>query len=395
MSSWHQVSIWTPQGGGFLGDLSDFLSLECVMVEMKVGTLKVELPDTRNFNLFRRDARIAYYRAPSGDFTTGGPRMRLVGNTTWLVVKRQRTVNESGAQTVTILAVHPNHLLSRRVVYADEGTPESDKTGTADNLIKEYVRENFVSSSDTSRNWSSTLFTVDGDLSRAPSVSKSASYASVLTTCQELAGSGTTAGTYTGFEVSGLENGPFNLRTYTGQRGANRSFSSGNSLIISVAQGQLSNVELEEDWSEMATFVLAGGAGTDDGRIITASWDTPLIKGSPYGLIEYFQNAGSTDDPAIVTDEADRALRERRPRRIFTGTVRDSARATFGEEYDWGDLVVGEYARPFPNNAGFTDFQQFDSRVDPVRSRVIRTGTSKSGLPIFREALDIRLRDES
>lgn len=395
MFATHFVTIWSPDGLFLLDDLSDFITLECVLSEGNIGTLTLVLPgNAHDYTNFRRDARVAYSRAPTAALSTGQPRLRLVGGTTWLLTGRKRTIDTDQKERFVLKCVHPNHLLSRRVVDYDEGSAEADKSDPADDAIKAYVRENFTAATDTTRNWSSSLFTVDNDEGLAPSVDKAASYRTILNVCQEVAAAATALGTYTNFEVVGAERGAFRLRTYTGQRGVDRSATSNQTLILSAISGAFNAIELEEDWTDIATYVLAGGAGKKDERIVTAAWDTTLINESPYGKIEYFQSAGGSDDPAVVTDEANRALRERRPRFLFTSSVKDTEFATFMEEYDWGDRVVGEYARPDPYGNGFTDIRQFDCRVDPVRISVARSEDPETGEQTEAENLDIRLRYE-
>lgn len=397
MPSLHILTLCTPQGDR-LDYLSDFITLDCVLSEGNIGTLTLELPPTHKYDFFQRDARIAYYRAPPNDLSAG--QFRLVGNTLWLLTGRARQIVRDGSgwrETIAIKAVHPNHLLARRVVAYDEGTTNADKTAAADDMIKAYVRENFTAASDTTRNWAATLFAVDADLVAAPSVQKAASYRTVLTVCQELAAAAATAGTYTNFEIycPTPENGALRLRTYTGQRGENRSSSSGQPLVLSLAGGGFDSVRLEEDWTDMASVVYAGGSGRLDERLVpTAVRDTDLINGSPYGRIEWFQTA-SGDDVFVLTDEGRRALRERRPRQLFTASVRDTEVATFGEEFDWGDRVIGQYERPDSQTGVFTDIQQFDCRVDPVRIHVERSEDPETGKQRETETLDIRLRSET
>lgn len=389
------VSLFSPDGTQYLDDLSDFLSLECVLSEGNIGTVALTLPAGHNYTNFRRDARIAYYRAPSADLVIGQPRFRLVGNTVWLLAGRKRTIDLTNQrETTTLKCAHPNHLLARRVVAYSEKSSQADKSGAADNLIKAYVRENFTTATDTTRNWGSTLFAVENDLLAAPVVDKAASERTVLTVCQELASAASAAGTYTNFEITGMERGALRLRTYTGQRGADRS-STGQTLIISVMNGAFDTVELEEDWFDMASFVYAGGSGKQDERWIGTASDSVLIGDSPYGRIEWFQNAANADTQAVVDDEAARALRERRPRIVFSGAVKDTFAATFMDEYDHGDRVVGEFARPNATIDGFTDVLQFDCRVDPVRIRVERTENPETGEQQQIESLDIRLRSEA
>lgn len=392
----HFLTLWAPDGTQFLDDLSDFTTLECVLAEGNIGTLTLTLPPGHNYTNFRRDARIAYYRAPTAALSAGQPRLQLVGNTTWLLAGRKRTLDlVNHRETTQLIATHPNHLLTRRIIAYDEKSAQADKSAAADNTIKAYVRENFVSATDTARNWASTLFTVDADQAAAPVVDKAASYRTILNTCQEIAAAASGGGTYTNFEIIGAERGAFRLRTYTAQKGVDRSSTSGRPLVISVAMGEFDTVELEENWIDTVSVAYVGGDGRADERLVSAVFDQALINETPYGWIEWFQSAGGTEDAAILADEGLRTIRERRPRVIFSGQVKDTEFATFMEEYNWGDRVVGEYARPDPQGAGFVDIQQFDCRVDPVRIRVERTEDPETGEQREVETLNIRLRSEA
>ena len=364
------------------------------MSEMGVGTLIIDGPPTHDPSLYQRDGRIAYRRDTTPlQFSA---RMRLVGNTTWLIARRQLIVDRDQSQAVRITCVHPNALLARRVVAYAEASAEAKKTALADNMIKAIVRENFTAATDTDRNWSSAFFTVEADTSASASIDKEMSYRMVLQVCQEIAAAAS-AGIYTGFEVySPLETGPYTLRTYTGQRGTDRSSTSGQVLTLGVNYGSLGDTELDENWMEMVSFVYASGSGKQNQRIVQPTSDAALIAASPYGRIEWLQNVTQTSDTAVLLSEGARALRERRPRLLFTGAVRETEYATFMDEYDWGDRVVGEFPASFRAH-GFTwaaPTESFDCRVDPVKIVVERTEDRETGEIIEAEALDVRLRGE-
>lgn len=388
------LDIYSPTGQ-YLDSLNDWTRIECTMVEMGIGTLIIELPPSHDPSIYQRDGRIAYRRSPTTDNIMTLP--RLVGNTTWLIARRQFMVGRDEQQTIRLTCVHPNALLARRVVAYNEETAEAKKAQAADDMIKAVVQENFTAATDTDRNWDGALFAVEGDAGAAPSVDKEMSYRTVLQVCQEIAAAAS-ATTYTGFEVySPTETGAFTLRTYTGQRGTDRSSGSGQALTLGVAYGSLDDTELDENWQELASFVYAGGSGKKNERVVRPVADATLIAASPYGRIEWFQNVTQTTDTATLDSEGARALRERRPRLLFTGAVRDTDYATFMEEYDWGDRVVGEYSAVIVllgYSSGRT-VQQFDCRVDPVKITVERHEAPETGEIIEAETLDIRLRGEA
>lgn len=390
----HTLDIYSPDGR-YLDSLNDWVRIECTLAEMQVGTLVIELPPVHDAAIYQRDGRIAYRRLPAINNMSVIP--RLVGNTTWLIARRQLMVDRDYNQRVRITCVHPNALLTRRVVAYAEGTAEAKKSQPADDMIKGVVENNFISATDADRNWASTFFSREAAYSAAPSIDKEMSYRTVLQVCQEAAAAGTAAGTYTGFEVySPSETGAYVLRTYTGQRGTDRSSASGQVVTLGIAYGSLDDTELDENWLEMVSFVYAGGTGKKGEKKVQTASDTDLISASPYGRIEWFQNVSQTSDTAVLTSEAQRALRERRPRLLFTGAARDTAYATFGEEYDWGDRVVGEFTAPLVLLGYSTGRpgQQFDCRVDPVKITVERGEVQETGEVTEVESLDIRLRSE-
>jgi hypothetical protein len=383
-------ALYSPDGV-HLGPINEFIYLDCTLAEMQVGALVLVVPGVgRDAAQIPIGSRVAYYRAPVAGLGNGI--YRLVGQTTWIVMRRQRLVNNNYEQLIRLTCLHPNVLLSSRVIAYDEATAEADKTAAADDMIKAYVRENFLTATDSARNLAAARFAVEADTGDAPSIMKAASYRTVLPTLQEIAAAAATAGTYTGFEMySPTETGAFTLRTYTGQRGTDRSSTGVNPLVLTLTRGSLNSVELDEDYTEMISAVYAGGSGKKDERIVSSpALDTSLIATFPYGRFEWFQSVSAVDDTAVLDDEAARVLREKRPRVLFTGDVRDTEYATFGEEYDWGDRVIGEYT-----DLRVAAVSQYDCRVDPVRITIERQENQETGMFDETETLDIRLRGEA
>jgi hypothetical protein len=71
----------------------------------------------------------------------------------------------------------------------------ASKSAAADDLIKAFVRENCgPSATDTTRNYSSSYWSVAADIGAAPTIAKAASRRNLLTTCQEIAQAATQAG---------------------------------------------------------------------------------------------------------------------------------------------------------------------------------------------------------
>lgn len=380
--------------------LTDVIRVDCVLAEMQVGAIEVTLPMQYDDALFAIDSRIALYRRPISVLGSS----RLFGNTIFLLRRRRKvaTTNEDGSITwnLVITGVHPNHLLGRRLVAYNEGTAESTKSGTADDVMKAIVRENFTAATDATRNWDSSIFTVEADTGAwtAGAVQTECSYKNVLSVLQDLSAqaSNNFYALYAGFEVATLtENGALVFRAYVDQRGVDRSSASGQPLILSMQTGNLLGAEQDEDWTSTPSVVYAGGAGVNTERVVQSETDSARLAASPFGRYELFANQSQTESNTTLTGVARHRLYQLRPRQIITGQVQDTQNIAFGFHYDWGDRVVGEFTIPYAfGTAHGWSAVQVNCRVDPVRLTIDRVVDPETGAVDYAEALDIRLRSD-
>lgn len=358
--------------GRFITNLNDCVSFVAVLVENDVGTLTITVPGHYPFEWFQKDGWIKIKRSVLGRPSA------LIGGAVWLIRRRRLTLAADRTETITLTAVHPNHLLKRRIIAYAAGTAEAAKVTYGDNVIKAFARENMGTlATDTTRQLSTTLFSVQANSSSAPSVAKACSRDNLLHVCQEVVAAATSAGTYTGFEMVTIDEASFQLQTYTGQRGNNRTTGSFQPVILGPDYGNLGHITLDDDWSSMASFVYAGGKKEGASRDIQTAQNDTFIAESPFGRLEYFQDARNTTvgDLTQLLYEADSALYRLRPVRIFTGQIVDTIGVQFGIHYDWGDLVTAEYKN-----------QQYDCRVNPVKISMSRANG---------EQIDARLRNET
>lgn len=391
----HNILLYPPSGQALPIALSDFVKVDCLLVENAIGAIEVALPMQYPDEIFLRDARIAFFRMPASDALRTVP--KLVGNTAFLLTRRRKVQQDDGTWRQIIVGVHPNHLLNRRIIAYNEGTSQASKTDLADDLIKAIVRENFTAATDTTRNWTSSVFTVDANTSASTTVRIEMSYRTVLDVLQEVVAQAKTEGTYTGFEVSTLsETGVPTFRTYINQRGVDRSSTSGQPLKISAVDNAFTNIALDEDWTNAPSFIYALGQGALDERAVGTWEDTNLTATSPWGRYELATNQAQTEVTLMLEGVAKRRLWQLRPRKVISGKVVDTEPATFGEEYDWGDVVVGEFFTPFVyGSASGVRFDSRDCRVDPVRITVDRTEDPETGIVTTTETLDITLRSDA
>lgn len=359
----YDIHILDPFGASF-GDLNAFESFDLTLAENNIGALTITLPPSYRYDRFLKDGRIAVYRSILGRPPT------LVGNALWLIRNRRKVLSR-GKRSYVIRAVHANDILRRRIIAYNSGTANTSKTDQADDLIKAFAREQLTTATDTTRNLSSSLFTIQADTAQGPSISKAAARRNLLTVCQEIANAAAQAGTYVGFEVRADSETALQLVTYINQRGTDRRSGTSQQLVLNV-DAALGEIAYEEDWTEEVSSVYAGGQGEGAQRAIGTATDTGLSGSSPVGLIEDFYNDNMTTDTTQLNDDADHQLFLHRSKVSFSASVDDIPGATFGLHYDWGDLASAQF-----------DDVTIDCRVNPVRIAFSRDQG---------ERLDIRLR---
>lgn len=344
MASTTFLTVLDP-GGGQLGSTSypliipDFVELDYVLVENDIGSMTVTLPNAYTGSLFRRDARVQIWRS-----VDGRPAV-LEGEKVWFIRRRRRKLTDDGAWLWVLTALDSKHILNRRVVAYNAGTSYTTKTDYADDMMREIVRENLSSSAtDTSRRLSSTLFSVQVDLALAPSVDKAFTRRNVLEVLKDLAEASaqhTSTPTYLSFDVVVSSDPTLEFRVYSGQRGTDRRIGYGSMPhIFGPTYGNLETVEVDDDWTDEATYIYAGGQGEGVDRVIQTASDTTRIGESAYNRIERFADARQNASSAAVEDVATARLRSSRPRSIISGRVREAPLSRYGVHWNWGDYVT-------------------------------------------------------
>jgi hypothetical protein len=146
-----------------------------------------------------------------------------------------------GNDIIILAGPDGNDLLNRRIVAYAAGSSQSDKTNQADDMMKEIVTENLGSSATAPRDLTDLNFTVAGDVTAAPSITKAFSWRNVLDVLQDIVAISAENGTDLYFDVvpvviSSSEIG-FEFRTYTDQPGQDRTFMTANRPSSSARNG--------------------------------------------------------------------------------------------------------------------------------------------------------------
>lgn len=352
----------TPDAGGGGGAALD-VTFNCT--PGAIGVLEATLPLSVDPRLLLEDGRIGVWRAING-------RTPYLDNNAIFLIRYL----DFGPQSIFVRAYHATSLLDRRIIAYDADTSYTTKAAApADNLIMAFVNENMLSGivgadRDGVETYAdvSAYLTKQANLSLGASVAKSATRRRLLDVCTDLAQASTTAGTYLTFEILAPSEDTLQLRTFAIQRGVDRRF--GNSagqtpVILSRQRGNLIDDHLVIDYTNAASFIIAGGQGQADLRLIGTAFDSVRASGSPFGRIERFRDATNLSSQASIDDEADAQLRAARPLILFTGDLVETEALTRGIDFDLGDLVTAEH----PQSG-----QQYDVRLDLVRETINNSG---------------------
>ena len=320
--------------GNLLDVIDDWLYLKYDRALNNVGSLELGLDGGYpNFSFIKLDGRIVVWRNKKIDMETS-----------WLIRRMIKTLDEDGTLGISIGAFSANELLTRRIVAYDAGTIYSDKVGmAADNMMKQVIRENFgASATDTSRNLS-TYFSVEGDTGQGPALTKSFAWNNVLDVTQDISLTTISGGSSVYFDVVAPAFNTFEFRTYRTQRGIDHTFPNGqNPVILSPERGNLTSVLRSFDYSNEATYIYAGGAGFNQFQFVATASSIDRIGQSPLNRREMFLSSGGIAQ--TVTDDAAAGLRENRPQRIFQGKLVNVPGTTeYGVHWNFGDLVTVEF----------------------------------------------------
>ena len=358
----YQVELLN-QYGVKLSQLEGFALLDYVRVVNDIGSLVIVIPEIYDRYLFSGTDIVKDNRIDVGRRVGLGQFNRDM-DTQWLVVDGHKILNDRGERLTKITCVDLIQLLTRRIVAYNSGTSYASKTDQADDMMKAIIRENFGSlATDTDRDWSAYL-SVEADFGLGQSIGKAFSRRKVLPVLKELANASYQAGTYIAFDIVATSQTTMLFRTFAGQRGIDRRHPTGiNPLILGPEFGNLANVDRGYNHSNEITYAYAGGQGEGASRLIGTASDTTRIGASPFGRIEGFADARTTNDATQVQDEARSLVKSGVPINTFNGKIVDTQSTIYGLHYGFGDIVTANF-----------EGEIIDCYIDKIRVRVTQDG---------------------
>lgn len=253
---------------------------------------------------------------------------------------------EQDRDGLTLGGSHTTKLLDFRIVDADKDSAGANKTGAADDLIKQFGREQLAALAGSGRDFNAWFpFAVEPDYGLGPTVSKEASRAGLLDTAQGLVKAASEHDNYpawVSFEVANtghdLQFGVV-LRTHYDYRGVDRGLTSISPLVLSDGNA-LGGVKRLQDHTREKTVALVGGAGSGANRTKVTVTDAVRAGAAPWWRREVWLDGGSEETAtAVLKEKGERKLRDGRPIDRFTAALLPHPVIMYGVNLAWGDKV--------------------------------------------------------
>lgn len=326
------------QTGEVLTIPTDYISLHYVKTVCGVGWFELVLPGDFAIGQEKHflDWRLVVWRTPSG----GRESLDFAG----FVRKAQRSYH-GGQQRLVLSGPDCNDLLRRRIIAYYAGTAYTRKYNQADDLMKDFVRENLGALCvDTDRDVSAYGFSVQADLTASASLAKSGAWDNLLTVLRGIyEASRKTAATAAFFGVVPLGTGyDMEFRTRIGQWGQDHRYPSGadGAVVFSIERGNLDNIEQVWDASDETNHVYGAGEGQLENRQLVEVEDTSRQAASVLNRREAaYENPGLADTTNL-TDEAQGRLEDGEPVTSFVADPLSVEGCEYGVHWGFGDRVT-------------------------------------------------------
>lgn len=336
--------------GTVLAIFDDFKSLEFSHEENAVGTFLAFFDGTDpRMALFTPDTIIEVWRSDKAKKIAWY--QEFIG----LVRGSELTTSDDGFSTYKVWGADFISLLNRRVIDYFRGTPQADKTGKGETVIKEFVNENAGALATVANGrlhdgvMPGVRIEIDRALGLLPWTGFGA-YEVLLDIVQDVA---TATGLFFDFTV-GLLNGVIDIEFKVMElMGDNRTAIGvdrntglnpyGNApILFSLSNGNMGNPVFTIDRTGEGNACIVLGAGEGSERDYVEVKDESSIALSPYGRME-FTASSNTDSTLDLTSIGAVELDDKKAKVDFNFTVLQTDSSQYAKDYWFGDIVTAEY----------------------------------------------------
>jgi len=325
--------IWLAQSDGEpIQLLENYTFLRYTRTVNGIGWVQLHMPHDFDFSVLGLDRLVEIWRSPPG------------GNLKWQMtgfLRRWGAETIRGQTHVFLEGPGQNHIIDNRIVAYKGGQAESEKSGTADDVMKELVRENVAPDSGNDpygRTRVQANFTVSADVSEGPTFNGDLQWQTLMDVLNDISDHAYSGGTPVYWDVIQASPGNFQFRTYVNQRGIDRTIDPA-ALTFGQEFGNMADPRWEEDWTEERNIIYGGGRGEGQDRVIDPEKDVGRIFRTIWNRREAFQDARGEGTTLGVAKKARARLVESRPRRRLSGRLMSVPGSLYDVHWGFGDKV--------------------------------------------------------
>lgn len=314
---------------------------------------RVNYPSTLTLSLYGLDPTVPYFTLDSlVEVRRRVPEANLDWYTEYVGFHRtpQKQITSANNRIFTSYSRGLLDLIKRRSIRYYSDTAGSAKgPAPADDVIKDYVRENAgslatLANGRVDQDGTTQGLAVAADLSAAASYEGAHAWENLLDAIRNI---GEPNLVDSDVVLTSHEPATFEFRTYYPQLGTDKRTGTANPFVFAPHLGNMSSPSHTQSRTDEITSVLVLGPGEDTLRDTTLR-NSSHVTDSPWNLIELDQNASNEDRAAALTAIGDQVLFDKRPAVNFTFDVIQTPDATYHEHYQLGDLVTARYDSDTP-----------------------------------------------
>ena len=223
----------------------------------------------------------------------------------------------------------------------------AEKTGPAETVAKDYVRENLGISAPAARQLAN--FTIQADAATGLTWGGDRAYKQLFDVLMELADFA--PGDFNVVDLSTINQVPaFQFQWAAGQWGLDKTKLNGvrPPVIFGVQRKNATNIDYTYSRLDEVNVVYTGGGNWRDFRKTVTRTATNILPGdttwstTKWGRRAVFRSS-QDNGTGDMTDKADETLYKMRPRTSFAFETNTSINTRYGRDWDWGDLVTVEH----------------------------------------------------